>query len=179
MLPPGEVFVNLPVGTKLRVVDDSRGEPTDEYRKVKVNVLEGQYSGRVLDLPRRELREAKYIPVRSRPAVTLQPGGTIIVRDRMRIYYEESLFRTLAEVEKSGSKASVNFGDKPPPLSAFGLLFEGSAVRVLSVVDGGVKVIVEKAASHEGHSPGTEASSGMIGWVLDSDIHDNDQPKNG
>ncbi len=100
-------------------------------------------------------------------------GDTILVKDRVRIYHEESLFNQLVEVVDAGGD-TTHFRPTPiPERSTYALAFPGTRFRVLARVPGGVKAIVESMKvdpSNDDHS------SGRIAWILDEDLRDDAKP---
>jgi hypothetical protein len=100
---------------------------------------------------------------RSDPAPSSRAGRVIPVADRMRIYYSEPLFRTTVEWMRSGSTITPKLDSLER--SQFGLLFEGSRIRVLAEADGGAKVIVE-----EYHGEDPDGGVGRVGWVPEEDL---------
>lgn len=97
-------------------------------------------------------------------------GDLIVVRDRMAIYYDERLFRAVAEWTRSGSKVTPEF-DPTPNSSNCGLLYSGAELRVLDRTEEGTKVLIEKFKGED-----EKGRSGRIGWIPVLDVEKNRAP---
>jgi hypothetical protein len=95
-----------------------------------------------------------------------RPGDLLEIRHRTAIYFDEAIFRTVAQLDRAKSVRKTTY-DENYRARKWDQLNPRAVIRVLDRTPDGLKVVVERNIRDNEWAANLE---GKIGWILESDV---------